>query len=232
MSLRPKVLHAHSLKHQRLPSAINFGMHPVGGGDQSLKLMDLPSDIIHRPLVKQLFILGKMELACKLLLRWAETSHGATEIAGQSQNDRDAFQEHYWREAFKLYFYSRFKQVTVDAFPTLPFHGQTWRANFIELCREINTHQQEPHRAARKRVTIARFQKVEWTQRKLDEWLDRFTRGTAPHLDFPRLVEILLFAGANPTGMPHWRELDRQLKFQLEWLEEFGRFNPQVSGGD
>ena len=205
--------------------------------------MDLPSDIIQRPLVKQLFTLGEMEVACQLLLRWAGTSHGATENDGQSQTKRKAHLEKYWREAFKLYFYSTFKNVVradeseillhSDQFPTTPFHGATWKDNFMALCREINVEaEQPPITAMRKRHIVARFQKVEWTQRKLDTWLDRFLngRGVGNASDhgsfyFPRLTELLRLAGANENGMPRWHDLDSRLATEIRHIVEFGDLN-------
>ena len=125
-------------------------------------------------LVELLMEEGAVERACKTLVNFAATHRGATEDvqfvldgAGigpiESEERRIRYREWYWRRAFELLFLSIFKEND-KLLPMSPFIGVSWEVDFKRLCAELNGAT----------VTARRLQRVEWTQRTLDEWWHRW----------------------------------------------------------
>ena len=150
---------------------------------------------------------GAVERACKTLVNFAATHRGATEDvqfvldgAGigpiESEERRIRYREWYWRRAFELLFLSIFKEND-KLLPMSPFIGVSWEVDFKRLCAELNGAT----------VTARRLQRVEWTQRKLDEWWHRW------HVQMPNLAALLEFVGASTTAgtMENYQRIDQAL---------------------
>ena len=185
----------------------------------------LPSSIVHWKLVELLFEERQMQKACRTLIKWAATHHGATEDAQHVLNGTDVdgiegserrleFREWYWRRAFQLFFLANFNEILNGReLPLSPLVGASWESEFKQLCKELNPF------LPNENPTILRFQRVRWSQRELDKWWEYCTTGSR---QYPSLAAVLEFVGARTqphTMRDFWGSKDARLTFLMQLLE-------------
>jgi hypothetical protein len=192
----------------------------------------LPSAILHWKLVELLLDDGALDRACKALVQYAASHKGATQdeqfiLDGESVGPIEPteralrYSQWYWRRAFKLLVETVFVGLERDL-PPAPLVGVRWETEFKKLCEELNAA----------RVVTQRLQRVQWTQRRLDEWWHRY------HEAMPSLAALLEFYGASTARdtIEAWRAKDRQLTVLIELLQaaesmpaaEFQSLNSQL----
>ena len=182
----------------------------------------LPIAVVHWKFVQLLFEERQMERACKTLVQFAATHHGATQDAQyiadgacmgpiEPEERRIRYREWYWRRAYELFFITSFREILAGReLPVSPLIGASWETDFKELCKELNGQAANP--------TIRRLQRVNWTQRELDRWWQLSTTGTR---QYTNIAAVLEFVGARttPDAMGnYWAPKDRLLTRLVEIL--------------